>query len=328
VGGFDDATVTITVFNAAPVADDDNYSMTANTTLTIAAPGFLDGDTDADGDAVIATLIVSGVSHGNLTAFPNGNFTYTPTAGFTGTDSFVYRITDGFGGFDDATVTIQVNPAMQIVTIGNAPVRETGTNKEWTVAWTNSHVGIVHKADYTNAAEAYSPVKFTGALPNLLAGNDIFAGDLGVSGQSETTSTVRQEIDGKESLRFNLDQGATGLTLFLNRFFAQDDGGAFVESGRVRLLDAGGNVVGESLFRADNTAGTKQVSVTSTTAFTAVEINAGAYDGGNFVFGAYANGDGSFGAPVTTDTGGVKHGSDFMIDAVEFQLPVLGVPAP
>ncbi len=325
-GGTDEGVVTIHVTNTNPVADDDSYAVQTGHVLSIAAPGFLAGDTDADGDTVVATQIVDTVDHGTLSAFPDGHFTYTPNLGFVGVDSFIYRISDNHGGFDDATVSIQVTAANQIVTLGNAPVRETGTNKEWTLAWTNSHVGIVHKADYTNASEAYTSVKFTGALPNLLSGNDIYAGDLGVSGQSEATSSVRQEIDGKESLRFNLDQGAHELTLFLNRFFSQDDGSGFVESGRVRLLDASGTVVGEQVFRADNLAGTKQVTVNSTTAFTAVEINAGAYDGSNFKFGAYANPDGSFGALVTTDAGGVKHGSDFIVDAVEFQLPVLGVP--
>ena len=42
--------------------------------------------------------------------------------------------------------------------------------------------------------------------------------------------------------------------------------------------------------------------------------------------GGYALADGSFGSGVTTDASGVLHGSDFLVDAVEFKLPVLGVP--
>jgi len=166
--------------------------------------------------------------------------------------------------------------------------------------------------------------------PQTLAGGDIYTGDLGVSGQSQATSSVRQEVDGKEALRFALTDPAdtaTGLTLYLSRLFAQDDGGAFVESGRMRLLDAAGTVVGESVFRADSASGLKQISLASNAGFTAIELNAGVYDGTDFIFGGYANADGSFGSAVTTDGGGAKHGSDFMVDAVEFQLPVLGVPA-
>src|SRR5256885_4044818 len=42
----------LNVFDAAPVAADDSYSVRANRTLKIAAPGMLANDTDADGDAL------------------------------------------------------------------------------------------------------------------------------------------------------------------------------------------------------------------------------------------------------------------------------------
>ena len=107
------ATVTVTVLpiNDAPEAVDDVFNVRANETLSIAAPGFLANDTDADGDTVIAVSITDGVDHGTLTAFPNGDFTYTPNAGFVGTDSFSYQVSDGHGGTDTATVTINVLPA-------------------------------------------------------------------------------------------------------------------------------------------------------------------------------------------------------------------------
>ena len=57
-----------------------------------------------------------------------------------------------------------------------------------------------------------------------------------------------------------------------------------------------------------------------------IELSAGVYDGSTFVYGGYALADGSFGSGVTTDASGVLHGSDFLVDAVEFKLPVLGVP--
>ena len=41
----------------APVAADDTYTAAEDTTLTVAAPGVLGNDTDADGDPLTAALV-------------------------------------------------------------------------------------------------------------------------------------------------------------------------------------------------------------------------------------------------------------------------------
>lgn len=98
--------------DAAPVATDDRFasSTTAGGTLTVAAPGVLGNDRDADGDRLTA-LLVSGPGHGTLTLDPDGLFTYAPAAGFSGDDTFGYRVSDGVNLSDVATVTIAVAPA-------------------------------------------------------------------------------------------------------------------------------------------------------------------------------------------------------------------------
>ena len=100
------AIVTITVTaDHPPVANNDAYTMLQNTTLTVAAPGVLGNDTDADGNSLTAVL-VSEPANGFLTLTNNGGFTYTPTAGFAGTDSFTYVANDGLSNSANATVTI------------------------------------------------------------------------------------------------------------------------------------------------------------------------------------------------------------------------------
>ena len=327
-GGTDTGTVTLTVSNAAPVADDDNYVVTAGQTLSVPAAGFLIGDTDADGDALTATSITDGTDNGSLTASPDGGFSYTPNAGFTGTDSFSYSVSDGFGGTDTGLVTIDVVPGqVDTVRIGDAPVRQSGAGGQWQAAWTNSIVDIDHKADYTSASETWSAATRNGVSSQTLPGGDIYQGDLGVSGRSITSSTVVAELDGKEALRFNLDQEATEVTVNLSRFYINDDGGLFVESGLLRLRDSDGNLVGEKAFRAGNTAGTQQVSLAAAEGFVSVELLAGAYNGDTFMFGGYSKADGSFGANAGPDAQGRVHGSDLMIDWIEFDFPVVGVAA-
>ena len=108
-GGSSTATVTVEVtpVNDPPVANDDAYSTSQDTMLTVAAPGVLGNDSDPDGDALTANL-VSDVANGMLTLSADGSFTYMPDAGFTGSDSFTYVANDGALDSNEATVTITV----------------------------------------------------------------------------------------------------------------------------------------------------------------------------------------------------------------------------
>ena len=69
--------------------------------------GVLANDSDADGDPMTAVLVTN-VTNGALTLNANGTFTYTPAAGFAGTDSFVYRASDGSLNSANTTATLTV----------------------------------------------------------------------------------------------------------------------------------------------------------------------------------------------------------------------------
>jgi N-acetylneuraminic acid mutarotase len=105
----DETTVTITVnpVNDAPVATADQYITTVNTSLTVAAPGLLANDQDADGQPLVVSL-ASESTYGVTIVNSDGSFTYTPDPGFAGADSFTYLVSDNAGGTGTATVTILV----------------------------------------------------------------------------------------------------------------------------------------------------------------------------------------------------------------------------
>lgn len=94
--------------NNAPVAANDSASTAANTTVNI---NVLNNDSDPDGD----NLTVTSVSGVNGTAIiNNGTIGFTPATGFSGTENFTYSVSDGNGGSDSATVSVQVSaPANQ-----------------------------------------------------------------------------------------------------------------------------------------------------------------------------------------------------------------------
>jgi hypothetical protein len=100
--------ISVASVNDVPVAAGDSYSMTEGTTLSVAVPGVLANDTDADGDARTARLI-AGPANGVLALNADGSFTYTPGAGFEGNDSFTYVANDATADSSEATVAIAVN---------------------------------------------------------------------------------------------------------------------------------------------------------------------------------------------------------------------------
>src|SRR5207248_2210637 len=90
------------------------YATNQGAALTVAAPGVIGNDSDADGDA-LAAVLVAGVGHGSLTLSANGSFTYVPAAGYYGADSFTYKANDTFANSAVATVSLTINPVALVV---------------------------------------------------------------------------------------------------------------------------------------------------------------------------------------------------------------------
>jgi VCBS repeat-containing protein len=107
--------MTVVAVNDAPVAGDDSYSVNEDATLTVAAPGVLDNDSDVDGDNLSA-LLVQAPTNGTLILNQDGSFIYTSNGNFNGPDLFTYQASDGIEQSTPATVTITVNA------VNDAPV--------------------------------------------------------------------------------------------------------------------------------------------------------------------------------------------------------------
>ncbi|MCA9172704.1 MAG: tandem-95 repeat protein, partial [Planctomycetales bacterium] len=121
----DTATVTITVapVNDAPVAANDSFTTSEDTTS--GAIDLLGNDTDVDGDTLIAsiagTTLTPGtaqtitVPNGTVNVSATGVVTFTPDANYNGPVTFDYVVTDG-----TATDTGTVNGT--ITAVNDAPV--------------------------------------------------------------------------------------------------------------------------------------------------------------------------------------------------------------
>lgn len=156
---------------AQPVfsAVDDQASTREDTPVNIEV---LANDT-SPGRAVFELIeIVSGPSNGSADQNPDGTVTYTPNDGFVGTDSFVYRATDGVL-VDAATVTVFV--------LGECTI--SGTHKPDVLDGTSGDDGICGFAgkDSLSGSNGNDYLE-GGAGPDLLlggAGNDTLSGGPG-----------------------------------------------------------------------------------------------------------------------------------------------------
>ena len=113
-GGTVSSTFNYTVTNPVPDAQNDTATTDEDTPVTIPV---LANDSDPDGDAL--TVVSASAPNGSVVINADGTLTYTPAADFNGIDTITYRISDGEGGFDTATVTVTVNP------VNDAPVVDT-----------------------------------------------------------------------------------------------------------------------------------------------------------------------------------------------------------
>lgn len=101
--------ITVSAINHAPVANNDSYSIAEGLTLTVAAPGVLQNDSDPDGNAMSVVNVNSSTATGTVVIAANGALTYTPAAGSAGrVDSLTYTISDGVLS-STATLSISIS---------------------------------------------------------------------------------------------------------------------------------------------------------------------------------------------------------------------------
>ena len=169
--------------NSSPGASDDAYALDEDQPLSVATPGVLANDGDADGDPLTAAL-VSTTANGSLTLNSDGSFAYTPGANFNGVDSFTYRANDGASDSTVATVTITVNPVNDAPTAGD---------------------------DGYSTAEG-SPLAV--AAPGVLASDDDIDGDPLSASLMNDVSSGSLTLNGDGSFVYTPDAGFTGTDGF------------------------------------------------------------------------------------------------------------------
>ncbi len=190
------------VSNTPPVANNDSYSTNEDVALTVAGPGILGNDTDAENNP-LTVILVSGPSHGSVALNANGSFTYTPNANYNGSDSFTYKANDGIDNSNTAaTVSITVNP------VNDAPSFTKGGDQ--TVV---EDAGAQSVTNWATAISAGPADEAGQTLTFVVTGNSnpsLFAAGPAVSASGALTYTPAPNANGSATITLKLtDNGGT-----------------------------------------------------------------------------------------------------------------------
>ena len=80
---------------APPTTQDDEFHLDEDSPLVVAAPGVLENDSSANGNAALTSILVEPPRNGEVELRADGSFVYSPTSDFFGADSFRYRVATG-----------------------------------------------------------------------------------------------------------------------------------------------------------------------------------------------------------------------------------------
>ena len=190
----------------APLSTDDEHS------ITISPETLLANDSDADGD-VLSISSISNVQNGYAYLNTEGNVVFIAAAGFSGTATFDYTVTDGKGGFDTATASIQVtaNSILPTVTVTVSEAQQAGStsNDDWQGFSDGEAIDFDHNGDYVNwqsfsdsaenvyiADDVIQSLKTMGGDDQVVIGDDIYAaGDVQL-GSGDDKLLVRDVVEG------------------------------------------------------------------------------------------------------------------------------------
>src|SRR5215211_5119966 len=187
------ATVPITVssVNDVPVAVADSYSTNEDTPKSVAAPGVLANDTDADNDTLHATLVGGPTHASSFTLNSDGSFDYTPTANYNGSDSFTYKANDGTADSNVATVTLTIN------SVNDAPVANNdsySTNED-------TPLSIASPGVLANDTDVDS------SLSAVLVSGPAHAASFALNANGSFNYTPAANYNGPESFTYNANDG-------------------------------------------------------------------------------------------------------------------------
>ncbi|WP_326543303.1 IPTL-CTERM sorting domain-containing protein [Pseudorhodoferax sp.] len=192
----------VTVVTPPPTVSADSYTTTANTPLSVAAPGVLANDVTSGG--AMTAALATPPTNGTITLNADGSFLYTPNSGYTGADSFTYTASSGGSPSAPATATVTVTPA--VPPTANADSYTTVAGSALTVVapglLANDSVGggttmtaAIASGPANGTANVAADGSFTYTPNSGFSGSDTFTYTATANGASSTPATVSLTVN-------------------------------------------------------------------------------------------------------------------------------------
>ena len=135
-------------WNGVPSVASDSYSLNEDTATNLS---ILSNDSSLLNYTLTPT-VVSGPSHGSVTINGNGTATYTPNANYNGSDSFTYKVYDGFEYSNTPNATV----SLTVTAVDDAPTLNVVGNRTVTKGQTLSVTDIGTFSDVDSSSFTYS----------------------------------------------------------------------------------------------------------------------------------------------------------------------------
>lgn len=201
-------TVTVSAVNDPPTATGDTASATEDTTAMIQASSLLANDSAGPANESTQTLTVTDVSststQGGTVSLSGTTISYSPAADFNGADTFTYTLSDGEGGTDTGTVTVNV------AAVNDAPIAGSDSVRAF-----KDNAAIIQVADLL-ANDSPGPANESGQMLSIAS----------VSANNDTNGTVVLNTDG--TITYTPSAGYTGSASF--SYVLQDNGGGSTDT--------------------------------------------------------------------------------------------------
>ncbi|MDD9194513.1 cadherin domain-containing protein [Aliivibrio sp. S3MY1] len=195
--------------NSAPIAGNDSFSAQEDKPFVISLQDLLGNDSDLDDD-LLSLISITNPSSGSAIINSDGEIEFTPAPNFSGEVTFDYTISDGKGGSDTATVTINIDA------VADTPNLTIATQSKTLLESSFEDQPEDDKKQFSSGVDGWTPIEGEDAIETWNSGSNMSEGgivhgsdgkqfiELNSSSNFDSTKGIERDIDTQEDKLYTL----------------------------------------------------------------------------------------------------------------------------